>query len=233
MSQHGKKVTTSRKTAIVASIIINIISVGYLDAQTDTSTITQSPEFQNIPAAFVTGPNLPEGFMDINFGTSLEDAEKLLAARNYNYQKRNDWNQIILKNAPLAGLSAHEVTLSFNSELGFYKGEAKLKVDCDKSQTQGVEAFEKIIRSINKKYRKIPKVQQKFTKEKRNYWNFEWEFRTKDNKHTAYEIKLYMQDDWKSVGRDWQKTSNLFITYLATRAVPKGPTPPEPPSEGL
>lgn len=171
--------------------------------------------------------------MDIEFGTNINDAEKILAARSYRYQKRKDWQQIVLKNAPLAGLSAYEVILTFTSELGFYKGEAKIKITCDKSKTQGTEAFDKISRTINSKYRRIPKVQEKLSKDKRNYWTTEWDFKTKDNKSTAYEIKVYLQDDWKSKDGKWQKVSNIFIEYFAAWAAPTGPVPPKPPSEGL
>ncbi len=204
-----------------------------VSAQVAATSIVPATDPRNTQTAPVSGPNVPEGFMDIKFGTHLEDAEKLLAARNYRFQKRKDWQQITLKNTPLAGLSAEEVKLSFSNEAGFYKGEARIKVDCNKSKTQGAEAFDKISRTINSKYRRFPKVDEKLNKDKRNYWTMEWEFRTKDNKQTAYEIKLYLQDDWKSKGNEWQKTSHIFITYLAPWAAPAGPTPPEPPSEGL
>ncbi|MEY3480058.1 MAG: hypothetical protein RIQ71_833 [Verrucomicrobiota bacterium] len=171
--------------------------------------------------------------MEIKFGTNLEEAEELLAAKHYNFQKRNDWQQITLRNVPLAGLSAEDVTLTFSSDAGFYKGEARITVDCNKSKTQGVEVFDRISRTINSKYRRFPKVDERLNKEKRTYWTKEWEFKTKNNKEIAYEIKLYMQDDWKSKGSDWRKTSNILITYMATWAAPSGPVAPEPPSGGL
>lgn len=216
-----------------ASTTIVLTCVGEVFAQTDATSVASAPDSKTASTAPLSGPYIPQGFMDIKFGTNLEDAEKLLVARNYSFKKRKDWHQIILKSAPLGGLSAEEVALTFSSELGFYKGEAKITITSDKSQTQGIEAFDKISRTINSKYRRFPKTQKKLNKEKRNYWTMEWEFKTKDNKKTAYEIKLYMQDDWKSKGGDWQKTSNIFITYFAAWAAPAGPTPPEPPSEGL
>jgi len=177
------------------------------------------------------GANVPTGFMDIEFGTPISQAEEILSQRGYRFQKRDGW-QLILKNVPLAGQNADQASLSFG-DAGFYKGEAQLVVLCDKQVGQGTEVFEDISRTIHSKYRKLPETEEKGRKDKRNYWTTTWEFRTKDNKETAYEIHLYLQDEWKTKGGDWRKSSRIFITYLAAWAAPSGPTPPKAPSHGL
>lgn len=214
---------------------VTVITEFIADAIAQQAATRRTPTLnsENTATAPPSGANVPNGFMDITFGTALEDAEKLLAARNYKFQTRKDWQQIILKNAPLAGLSANDVTLTFSSEAGFYKGEARIAIDCDKNKMEGVEAFDKISRAIHSKYRRFPRVDEKLNRQRRNYWTTEWEFKTSDNKETAYEIKLYMQDDWKSNGGDWRKTSNILITYIATWAAPSGPVALKPPFEGL
>jgi len=202
-------------------------------SQSATQSVAPAPTPSTTPSLASTGLNVPKGFMDIEFGTKIDDAGKILAARNYRFQKRQDWQQIVLKNVPIAGLSAYEVILTFNGELGFYKGQARIKITCAKSKIQGTEAFDKISRTINSKYRRIPKVQEKLSKNKRNYWTTKWDFKTRDNKSTAYEIKLHLQDESNFKDGKWQKVSNIFIEYFAAWGAPTGPVPPKPPSEGL
>lgn len=144
---------------------LTLVAIFVVDAMAQPAT-GPAKHSQNTVTAPVYGPSIPKGFMDLEFGISLEDAEKLLATRNYKFVKRQGW-QLILTNVPLAGFSAEEVKLSFSSEAGFNKGEALIKVVCDKSNTQGVEAFDKISRTIHSKYRKFPKVEEKLTKEKK------------------------------------------------------------------
>lgn len=214
---------------------ITVITEFIADAIAQQAATPRTPTLssRNTATAPPSGANVPDGFMDITFGTALEDAEKLLAARDYKFQTCKNRQQIILKNAPLAGLSANDITLTFSSEAGFYKGDARIVVDCDKNKMEGVQAFDKISRAIHSKYRRFPKFDEKLNRQRRNYWTTEWEFKTKNNKETAYEIKLYMKDDWKLTSGDWQKTSSIFITYIAAWAAPSGPVALKPPFEGL
>jgi hypothetical protein len=175
----------------------------------------------------IVGANVPSGFIDIPFGTTFEHAEKLLTERGYRLKKEGGW-KITLENGTVADHNAEWVSLSFGDS-GFYKGEAEIKIVYDKRGNQGAEAFEKMSRTIQSKYRTFPRLEQKTRKDGRNYWTTEWEFKTKDNKTTAYEIKLHLQDEWK----DWQKRGRIYITYLDAWAVPRGPEPPKAPSHGL
>ena len=217
--------------AFLQVFLVGFLSVCAQSQSLDAQQALSQRDLNGTPRRPDAGTNIPAGFMDIDFGTPINEAEETLTARGYRFQKWDGW-QLIVKNVPLAGQKAEQATFSF-SDQGFYKAEAQITIVCDKRENRGAEAFDEISSLIHSKYRKFPEVEEKSRMDRRNYWTTVWDFKTKDRKATAYEIKLYLEDDWKTKGGDWQKSSKIFIAYLAAWAAPKGPTPPKAPSHGL
>lgn len=224
-------------------ILTVVISTESLCAQNDHITIKSKPEWSDskngsshhssVSNNMQVSPNDPKGFLDINFGSKLEDVEQLLINKNYKFQTQKNWQQINIANASIADEMAREVILTFDPNFGFYKGEAKVDIDCKNDKNKGTKTFDSFVRIINGKYKKIPKIQEKIFKDKRNYWKTEWEFKTKDNKNTAYEIMLYLYDDWNNDGGVWKKTSRILVAYKASLMTPNNPLLPETNSHGL
>ncbi|MFM8885321.1 MAG: hypothetical protein ACKOKC_02760, partial [Chthoniobacterales bacterium] len=81
---------------------ITLVTAFMVDAaaQPVVTPVAPAQSSQNTVTAPLCGANVPDGFMDIKFGTSLENAEQLLATRNYKFVKREGW-QLILNNVPL------------------------------------------------------------------------------------------------------------------------------------
>lgn len=201
--------------SIIQLILASFLSIYAARAEATTQFISNDIE----------NAYLPTGFMGVNFGNTLEEALNKLAANGYKVDdSRLIQSEIKIKNYSLDNLNAINASLKFNDDGKMYGGNAVVKVVSKGSVDESVAVYDKIIKTIQKKYKKYPKKSSRLRKDKKNYWSDSWEFKDKRNKHVIAEIKVWKDESWFHIDGKWQRSSLIYMEYSSIFS----PVNPEP-----
>jgi hypothetical protein len=181
---------------------------------------------------------IPKGLLQVEFGSTLEDSMKILAANGYKFsnfdngyiytrldKKYQNDRCIIVENFELDDLKVEKATLVFDSKNKFYYGQFVIKAHSKSSKDDSIPTYEKLNKSLQSKYRKFPKKSSRLkAKNKSNNWYDYYEFKDKNNRKIVAEIKLSKNDNWFYFYGKRERETFIVLEYISDW----GPENPEP-----
>jgi len=169
-------------------------------AQDQIPAAESQPQKETAPGGFYRpGKYCPTGFLEIPFGTSLEDSLSILQAKNTPVKKREGewrgtydrWIQIF--DFSFAKTKAYEGYLRFNPQKGFYKGIVWLRY---LKPEEANNIYLDLTASVRSKYQTLPSwTARKDGMNGKKYWATVWYLKT-DTEPTEIRIERIDNDIW-------------------------------------